>query len=147
MCIYVIYLCIIPLSIQVYITSVLPSFPSSNRKKASPSLQLYPMLIMQNAIIVQALSHFPNKNQGPNWKRNVLVPGQPKTNKQTRHYLSRILCVYTWCWGKCSEKGKSRNTNKREKWSIWVYSWSDYKSKFIGQSITYSIRTKHGRCH
>lgn len=37
-----IYLCIIPLSIQVYITSVLPSFPGSNRKKASPSLQDYP---------------------------------------------------------------------------------------------------------
>lgn len=36
------YLCIIPLSIQVYITSVLPSFLSSNRKKAFPSLQDYP---------------------------------------------------------------------------------------------------------
>ena len=37
-----IYLCIISLSIQVYVTSVLPSFPSSNRKKAFLSLQDYP---------------------------------------------------------------------------------------------------------
>ena len=154
-CVYMsyIYLYIISLSIQVYVTSVLPSFPSSNRKKASLSLQDYPYVNnseCNNNATFKLRPTFLTKirdliRRGMYWS----LDSQKQTNMALS--LSYFICMYLMlgkiAWGKCSERGKSRNTNKREKWSIWVYSWSDCKSKLIGQSVIYSIRKKHGLCN
>lgn len=106
-----ILVCIIPLSIQVYITSMLPSFPSSNKKEGFPSLQDYPYVNnaeCNNNTAVQLCPTFLTKirdliGRGMYWFLD--------SQKQTNMALSLSYFVYipdvgeNWL-GKVFRKGK-----------------------------------------